>query len=379
MVVLDPRNRAGPGPGEPAPRLDPARRRRHRPGVPPQPGGDRRLRARVRRSSRWSGRPPRSWASPSPDEVIDCSEAQGWWKPARGPVLRDAHAARGADLGPRCSSRARTSASGRSSSEMGAEELDRVLRAHGLGRLDRLGAARRAGRDPTGRSSVLVGHGLDADPDRAGRRGDPAADDRRVHPARQRRSSGVAAGFLPAGRGRRGRFRRFADGGRLQRFDRPIELGDVLVGDIPLRKPIEHAGDLGGRECRSVDDLHRFLRHRRRHAFAESDTERRRSHRCAARPVSRATRAGAAAAGATRWRVARSLDRRRRAGRRIVVARAGRNGHRRSDEHRRPSLDVHRPHAHLFVSFPRRLHFKSCRFDLCDRLIGRRATPPGSR
>ena len=80
---------------------------------------------------------PLAWAAATelglaePDEVIDCSEA-GWWKPERGPVLRDAH-----PLGKLTWDEVLVQSSnigiGKVIEKMGAEKLDSVLRAHGLG------------------------------------------------------------------------------------------------------------------------------------------------------------------------------------------------------------------------------------------------------
>ncbi len=80
---------------------------------------------------------PLAWAAATemglaePEEVIDCSEA-GWWKPERGPVLRDAH-----PLGKLTWDEVLVQSSnigiGKVIEKMGAEKLDGVLRAHGLG------------------------------------------------------------------------------------------------------------------------------------------------------------------------------------------------------------------------------------------------------
>ena len=67
-----------------------------------------------------------------PDEIIDCTEA-GWWKPERGPVLRDAHP-HGKLTWDEVLVQSSNIGIGKVIEEMGATELDRVLRAHGLGR-----------------------------------------------------------------------------------------------------------------------------------------------------------------------------------------------------------------------------------------------------
>lgn len=65
------------------------------------------------------------------DEIIDCG-AQGWWKPERGPVLRDS-TPHGDLTWDEVLVQSSNIGIGKVVERMGPEQLDRVLRAHGLG------------------------------------------------------------------------------------------------------------------------------------------------------------------------------------------------------------------------------------------------------
>ena len=130
MVVLDPRN------GEVlalanAPRFDPALAGVTAPEL-------RRNRVVTDVFEPGSVMKPLVWAAATelglaePDEVIDCTE-EGWWKPARGPVLRDAHP-QGKLTWEEVLVQSSNIGIAKVVEEMGPAALDRVLRAHGLGR-----------------------------------------------------------------------------------------------------------------------------------------------------------------------------------------------------------------------------------------------------
>ncbi|BAM04309.1 peptidoglycan D,D-transpeptidase FtsI family protein [Phycisphaera mikurensis] len=130
LVVLDPRN------GDVLalamwPRFDPAAAGTTRPE-------DRRNRVVADVFEPGSVMKPLVWAAATEagaarrEEVIDCTE-KGWWKPERGPVLKDSHP-NGKLSWDEVLIQSSNIGIAKVAERMGAEEVDRVLRAHGLGR-----------------------------------------------------------------------------------------------------------------------------------------------------------------------------------------------------------------------------------------------------
>ena len=130
MVVLDPRNGQVLALAN-LPRFDPARAGATAPEL-------RRNRVVTDVFEPGSVVKPLVWAAAtemglaSPGQVIDCTEA-GWWKPERGPVLRDA-SPHGELTWDEVLVQSSNIGIGKVVEGMGPERLDRVLRAHGLGR-----------------------------------------------------------------------------------------------------------------------------------------------------------------------------------------------------------------------------------------------------